>query len=211
MVNYWLWKIYMFHRPLFSFCCFSFWLGWFPTNPQNFCLFCKICKHILMWGIHDIYCKEQKELLVWEGVALDDISLFPYWMMSALMTFCGEISCQGKSTCRANNKFRHMCYKYSETGLEFEQFYNSWYTTHFICWVLQQKELDVHFIILPNNSSHQGTHKNMRCKESERIPFSPNFSSALGWITKVRVQEWVFTSDPEITKGYRLLFHFILC
>ena len=64
--------------------------------------------------------------------------------MSALMTFCGEISGQGKSTCRVNDKLRHMCYKYSETGLEFEQFYNSWYTIPFICWVLQQKQLDVH-------------------------------------------------------------------
>lgn len=64
-----------------------------------------------------------------------------------------DVHVYGKSPCRVNDKFQHMCYKYSETGLEFEQFYNSWYTIPFISWVLQQKESDVHFIMLPNNSN----------------------------------------------------------
>ena len=64
-----------------------------------------------------------------------------------------DVHVYGKSLCRVNDKFRHMCYKYSDIGLEFEQFYNTWYIILFICWVLQQKELDVHFIMLTNNSN----------------------------------------------------------
>lgn len=43
---------------------------------------------LLMTSIYSNYWTEQKELLVWDGVALEGISWFPYCMMSALMTLC---------------------------------------------------------------------------------------------------------------------------